>query len=109
MKFAMETGIHPDDPTIGVKRVKIKTTGYATWTEDDITRFETKHPIGTRARLALALLLYTGQRRSDVVRLGRQHIRGGVSMSASKRLPQTLRSQFTPSCERCSMQRHRIT
>jgi integrase len=78
MKFSMETGIRPDDPTIGVKRVKIKTTGYATWTEDDITRFETKHPSGTRARLALALLLYTGQRRSDVVRLGRQHIRGGV-------------------------------
>jgi integrase len=33
--------------------------------------------MGTRARLALALLLYTGQRRSDVVRLGRQHIRDG--------------------------------
>ncbi|WP_369413586.1 tyrosine-type recombinase/integrase [Caldovatus aquaticus] len=33
-------------------------------------------PSGTRQRLALALLLYTGQRRSDVVRTGRQHLRG---------------------------------
>ena len=36
------------------------------------------HPIGSRARLALALLLYTAQRRSDVVRMGRQHVRDGV-------------------------------
>ena len=31
----------------------------------------------TRARLALAMLLYTGQRRGDIIRLGRQHIREG--------------------------------
>jgi integrase len=30
--------------------------------------------VGSRARLAFALLLYTGQRRSDVVRMGRQHL-----------------------------------
>jgi integrase len=45
---------------------------------DEILQFETKHPVGSRARLALALLLYTGQRRSDVVRMGRQHFRDGV-------------------------------
>src|SRR5262249_17399924 len=39
-----------------------------------ISRFETTHPIGSKARLAFALLLYTGQRRSDIVKLGRQHI-----------------------------------
>src|SRR4029453_16436721 len=42
-----------------------------------IEQFETMHAIGTRARLAFALLLYTGQRRSDVVTIGRQHIRDG--------------------------------
>jgi integrase len=36
------------------------------------------HSVGTRARLALALLLYTAQRCSDVVRLGRQHVRDDV-------------------------------
>ena len=35
------------------------------------------HPIGSKARLALALGLYTAQRRGDVVRMGRQHIRNG--------------------------------
>jgi integrase len=37
----------------------------------------TTHPIGTKARLALALLLYTAQRRSDVIKFGRQHVRDG--------------------------------
>src|SRR5215831_18203922 len=39
---------------------------------------EAHHPVGTKPRLALALLLYTAQRRSDVVRIGRQHIRNGA-------------------------------
>jgi integrase len=78
MQFAIETGIRSDDPTVGVKRVKLRTEGFRTWTEDDIGAFEAAHPIGTRARLALTLLLYTGQRRSDVIRIGRQHVRGGA-------------------------------
>src|SRR5262245_21143600 len=78
MQFAVEIGIRRDNPTLGVKRIKIKTEGYRTWSEEDIAAFETTHPIGTRARLALALLLCTAQRRSDVVRIGRQHVRGGM-------------------------------
>jgi integrase len=78
LQFAVDAGTRPDNPAIGVKRVKIKTDGYRTWTEDDIAAFEARHPVGTRARLALGLLLYTGQRRSDIVQMGRQHIRDGV-------------------------------
>jgi integrase len=48
------------------------------WDEDEIAQFEAVHPIGSKARLALALGLYTAQRRSDVIRIGRQHIRDGV-------------------------------
>lgn len=50
--------------------------GYHSWTDEEISQFEARHPIGTKPRLALALLLYTGQRRSDVVLLGRQHVSG---------------------------------
>ncbi len=78
LQFAVDVGTRPDNPAIGVRRVKIKTDGYRTWTEDDIAAFEARHPVGTRARLALGLLLYTGQRRSDIVQMGRQHIRDGV-------------------------------
>jgi integrase len=52
-------------------------SGYHTWTPEEVRQFEERHPIGTKARLALALLLFTGQRRSDVIRLGRQHVRDG--------------------------------
>ena len=34
--------------------------------------------MGTKARLAFALLLYTGQRRSDVIRFGKQHAKRGT-------------------------------
>jgi len=78
MRFAVDMGIRPDDPTLGARRVKLKASeGFRAWTESDIAAFEATHPIGTRARLALALLLYTGQRRSDVIRMGRQHVRAG--------------------------------
>jgi integrase len=79
MQFAIEIGIRADDPTIGIKRVRLRTEGFHTWTEQDIGAFEAAHPIGTRARLALALLLYTGQRRSDVIRIGRQHVRDAAT------------------------------
>lgn len=78
MAFAIEAGMINADPTVGAKRVKAKSDGFRTWTEADIVAFEEKHLVGSRARLAFALLLYTGQRRSDVVRMGRQHLRDGA-------------------------------
>lgn len=78
MRFAVTHGWRRDDPTVGLKSPKMRAGGFYTWTEDDIAAFETRHKKGTRARLALALLLYTAQRRSDAIRMGRQHIRDGV-------------------------------
>jgi integrase len=77
MKYAVEIGLREDNPAAGVKLPDLKTDGYHDWTEAEIEQFEEYHGSGTRARLALALLLYTGQRRGDVIRLGRQHIRDG--------------------------------
>jgi integrase len=77
-QWAAKEGRIPDDPTLGVTREKVKSTGYKTWSEDHIARFEAQHAIGTKGRLAFALLLYTGQRRSDVVKIGRRHICSGV-------------------------------
>lgn len=75
-RFAVERQMLRENPARDVKAVKYKSDGFRTWSESDIAKFETAHPIGTRARLALALLLYTGVRRSDVVKLGPQNIRG---------------------------------
>jgi integrase len=77
LAFAIEAGTRIDDPTAGIKLGTPKSDGHHTWTEAEIVMFETRHAIGTRARLALALLLYTAQRRADVIQMGRQHIRDG--------------------------------
>jgi integrase len=68
----------PVDPTLGVKRTHAKTTGYATWSEAQIERFEATHPIGSKERLAFGLLLYAGQRRGDVIRMGPRHLHRGI-------------------------------
>ena len=78
MQHAVEMGLRPDDPTRDVKAIKVKTEGFHSWTDAEISQFEARHPVGSRARLALALLLYTGQRGSDVVGMGRQHVRDGA-------------------------------
>src|SRR5262245_7196976 len=66
------------DPTWGIKVKVPQSDGHHTWSEDEIAAFEAHHPVGSKARLALALGLYTAQRRGDVIRIGRQHIRDGV-------------------------------
>jgi integrase len=78
MRFATTVGLRADDPTIGVRCPPRRSAGIYPWTEDDIACFEAANPVGTRERLALALLLYTAQRRSDVIRMGRQHVRNGL-------------------------------
>ncbi len=77
-QWAKREGRIPNDPTLGVTREKVKTTGYKTWSESQIERFEQHYAIGTKARLAFALLLYTGQRRGDIVELGRRNIDGDL-------------------------------
>lgn len=73
------------DPTIGVKRINVKRDGFHVWTDEEIGRFEGRWPLGTRERLAFDLLLYTGIRRADAVRVGRPHVRdGGLRFRTSK-------------------------
>lgn len=77
MDYAIILKVRTDNPVRVTKPYKIKSGGYHTWTEDEIAQFEARHPIGTKARLALALMLWTGQRRSDAIRMGRQHVSKG--------------------------------
>lgn len=65
------------NPAAEVPYLKAGGDGFHTWTIEEVEQFETRHPIGSKPRLALALLLYVGVRRSDVVKLGKQHVREG--------------------------------
>ncbi len=52
-----------------------ETGGHHTWTIEEIQKYIRRHPPGTKAYLVLMLFLLTGQRISDVAKLGKQHIR----------------------------------
>lgn len=75
--FGVATDLITSNPAREVSYLRSGSQGFHSWTPEEIKAFEDQHPVGTPARLAFALLLYTGQRRSDVVRFGRQHVRNG--------------------------------
>lgn len=68
-----------DDPTAGVKAPpRPKTDGFMAWTEEHVARYHARWPLGTRQRVWLDVLLYSGLRRGDAVRYGRPHVRNRV-------------------------------
>lgn len=75
--WALEEGAIASNPARDVRKIKYATDGWHTWTVDEVRRYIERHPTGTKAYLALALLMFTGARRSDVVKLGRPHVRDG--------------------------------
>jgi integrase len=77
MQYAVSVELCRVDPTQGLKAPKAKSKGHRPWSDSEIAAYEAKHPIGSKARLAFALGYYTAQRRGDVIRMGRQHIRNG--------------------------------
>lgn len=76
--FAVDAGHVGENPAKAVDRSAPPSDGHHVWTVEDVEQYQTFHPVGTRARLAMDLLLYTGLRRADAVRLGRQHVKDGV-------------------------------
>jgi site-specific recombinase XerD len=78
INFALSHNWIKLDPLHQIKLTKMQSNGFHTWTEDQIAQYQTRHPSGTKARLALQLLLQTGAARCDMVRMGRQHVKNGT-------------------------------
>lgn len=76
-RWAVEAEHIQTNPAVGVVYLPVPTGGFHTFTEREIAQFEKRWPVGTKQRLAFAMLRYLGVRRSDVVKLGRQHVKGG--------------------------------
>lgn len=74
---AIESDLADRNPAKDVPYIKTGSQGFHSWTIDEVRHYEERHPKGSKARLALGLLLFTGQRRADVVAFGRQHLRNG--------------------------------
>ena len=80
-RWAYAAGHVTVDPTQGVANPKRLggSEGFPVWSEDDVARYQAKWSLGTRERVWLDVLLYTGLRRGDAVRIGRQHVRDGIA------------------------------
>jgi integrase len=79
------------DATAGVSNIRREAgDGFIAWTEDDVARYEARWPLGTRQRVWLAVLLYTGLRRGDAVLLGRQHVRDGAATIRTEKSGKTI-------------------
>lgn len=75
-EWAKKENHHSHNPAKAVEYIRTGSDGHHTWTVEEIEQYEARWPIGTKQRLAMAVLLFTGARRSDAVRLGPQMERG---------------------------------
>jgi integrase len=75
--WAVERGIMRSNPARDARPIRYASSGFHAWTREEVQQFQKRHPVGTKAHLALGLLLFLGVRRGDVVTLGKQHIRAG--------------------------------
>ncbi|SLK06576.1 tyrosine-type recombinase/integrase [Novosphingobium mathurense] len=73
------------DPVKDTRAPKAESEGYHRWTEVELEAFEAKHPLGTKPRLAFALLLYGAQRSGDVRLMTHRTIEDGrIRLAQSK-------------------------
>lgn len=85
------------NPTIGVKRLKpLSTDGFPIWTIEDVEKFTSHWPLGTRERLAFELIVASGLRRSDAVRAGRQHMTADVLKISTQKTNTQVSIEFSP-------------
>src|SRR5205814_8550473 len=76
--FAIAKGECSVDPSAGIKLLRqVKSRGHMTWDDPQIVQYRERHALGTKARVALELMLNIAARRYDAHLIGRQHLRGG--------------------------------
>lgn len=69
-KWAVKVKRLRTNPAAEVEYVGSDGDGHHTWTVKEVRKYWDRHPVGTMARLAIDLMLFTGVRRSDAVRVG---------------------------------------
>ncbi len=77
MKLAKKRKMIAVNPMIEVEPIRYKVKGFKDWSDAEIKQFTDCYPLGTRERLALELMLCAAPRRSDVIRLGPEHVMAG--------------------------------
>lgn len=71
--WAIERKYVQTNPARGIKPIYIKGEGATPWKAVDVKRFYEKHKPGSKAHVAMSVLLWTGCRIEDLTMLGRAH------------------------------------
>jgi integrase len=95
LKVALDRGRIASNP-LAQKLTAYKSGSHHTWTDAELAQFEARWPLGSRQRLAFALLFYTGQRSGDVVRMGRADIAAGAIRVVQEKTGVELSIQIHP-------------
>jgi integrase len=77
-RYAVKVGMISTNPAELAESVKPPKGGYHAWSEAEIAAYRKRHALGTKARLAMEIFLWTGLRLGDGARFGRSHIKGGI-------------------------------
>ncbi|WP_293881283.1 hypothetical protein [Sphingomonas sp.] len=108
--FSILIKMRSDNPVDGVRLAIRKIgpdeeAGFHTWSEAEIEQYQTFHALGSKERLAMELMLWTGCRRGDVIRLGRQNIQNGrlsfTQRKTGKAMVIALPPNYEPRSTRC--------
>ena len=98
--WAVESEYMPANLTKEVSRLTVRPGGFHSWAPEEVRQYQARHPIGTKARLALSLIAFAGLRRSDVCQIGKQHLQGGWLVKPQhknrKRKPKTIEVPVLP-------------
>ena len=84
-KMSREMIATRSDP--GHELARVKTAGFYTWSETDITAFEAEHLVGSKARLALGPVAPHRAGARGFIRMGKQHVRDGGAHRAPAEEP----------------------
>jgi integrase len=103
MQFAIRQGLAKSNPVDATRPFKIESEGFHTWSEDEIAQYEARHPVGSKARLALDLMLWTGQRGGDARVMGPQHIRNKRLVVTQEKTGATVSLPILPALARSIM------
>ncbi len=95
-RYAVKIGWINKNPVDFVEPIKTNSTGFHTWTEREIEQYRAYHKLGTQARLALEIYLWTGKRRGDGIGLGRQHVHGDYLRGRDEKTKKPWRIKMAP-------------
>lgn len=98
--FAEAAGLVAHSPMKHAALVKVapdeRSSGFHSWSEEDIAAYRGRWALGTKQRLAMELMLWTDQRKCDAIHLGRQHVRGGKFVIHQSKTGKTLVLAIAP-------------